>query len=160
MRGVWRFLVVLMCVLGASGAQVAAVGANPEKPLAGDDLKMAIKMNDVYARHLYSSVCVEGEKRGAVSVALSPEENAKRMQMFKSACDCLVDQILKESSPNDVIDYVTAINGGRKSTPESAGKIVRAFPNVPEGSAAEAKLLRIGDIGRDEKIRKDCGFAR
>ena len=149
-------LAVLICVMGSGGAKAA----DPDKPLAGADLEMAVKMNDVYARHMYSSVCIEHQKAYFLPRQLSVDDEAKKMQSFKDSCDCLTNRVLKESSPNDVIDYVTAMNGGKKSMPGTSGKKTKAFPDLPKGSQAEEKLMKIGQIGRDEKIRKDCGFTR
>ncbi len=158
MRGVWRLLAGMMCLVGAG-----SVGQAAEAPrqLSGADLEMAAKMNDAYARHMYSSACVDTQESYFIPPKTMPAaDKARILQSFKTSCDCLTANVMKAAAPNDVINYVTTVNGGRKSgsTPDEGE--TRAFPDLPQGSVEEQKMFKIIDVGRDPKIRKDCGFTR
>jgi len=127
-----------------------AVAADKPKQLTGDDLKMATQMNDIYARHLYSSSCLDGQKYEYAPKTLTPAEKAQRVESYKKSCDCMTNIVLKTISPNDAIDYVSTTAG---SMPLNAK---RAKPDANRVK----KFAEIAAINRDKQNRQQCGFKR
>ncbi len=126
-----------------------AHAADKQKPLTGRDLEDAKKMNDIYARHMYSSSCMERQKALYLPSTLTPAEIAERMAKYKESCDCLTDVILKTFTPNDLINYVTDMNGtfppGLKVRPKPDPLIVKKYAGIEE-------------INREIETRQKCGF--
>lgn len=140
---------VLMMALGLLGSfSAVAYAADANQPLTGRDLKDATEMNDVYARHMYSSNCMETQKAYMPNTLPQAEANALIAE-YKKSCDCVTDAVLKTFTPNDMISYVTDRAGilppGVKVRPKPDPNIVK-------------KYAQMAAIDRDIKTRKQCGF--
>lgn len=142
-----KFVLIMVMFSWISVAQAA----DQAQPLTGDNLKQATEMNHIYARHMYSSTCVEKRKAGYTPPTLTPEEQVKRMEEFKASCDCVADTILKQFTPNDLIGYVGDMDGtfppGLKVRPK------------PEPLVAQ-KYGKISAMTREIKARHQCGFKK
>ena len=140
-----KFVLVIILVLSISVAHAAEVDA----PLTGRDLEDATKMNDMYARHMYSSTCMERQKALYTPKTLTPAEIATRMGKFKESCDCMTDTILKKFAPNDLINYVGYLDGsfppGVKTRPKLDPLIVQKYRDISA-------------LNREIRTRQQCGF--
>lgn len=137
------FIVALVSFLSVAHAD------DNNKPLTGRDLEDATKMNDIYARHMYSSTCMERQKSLYTPKTLSPAEIAARMEKYKESCDCMTNEILKKFTPNDVIGYVTQLDGVLPPNVKS-----RAKPD----SVTAKKYFGISALNREIRTRQQCGF--
>ena len=145
-KGVFQkfvFIIVLFSFLSVAHA------ANNDKPLTGNDLKEATQMNDMYARHMFSSSCMERQKALYTPKTLSPAEIAARLEKCKESCDCLTDAILKKFTPNDLIGYIADMDGvfppGVKVRPKPDPLVAR-------------KYGQIAAMNREIRTRQQCGF--
>lgn len=131
-------------------------GIAQSKPLKGDDLETAQAMNDIYARHMLTSSCMERQKNYFIPYEISNEEKASRMASFKKGCDCITNTILETYSANDAIDYVTDAYGSviPKQT-KSEG--VEFVDNTKQGEKF-AKMTYTMNV--DTEFRKKCGFQK
>lgn len=144
-----RFVFMMILLSFVPVAQAASNDRQLPQQLTGSDLEQATKMNEIYARHMYSSTCMERQKALYTPRTLSPAELSARMVKYKESCDCLTDVILKKFTPNDVIDYVTDRDG---VFPPG----VKMRPN-PEPVVAK-KYAQIEAMNREIRTRKQCGF--
>lgn len=133
--------VVMMTMIFFSSAAYAA------EQLSASDMKTAIQLNKAYARHMYASSCVE-RQRMMMSPILTPAEKNGLMVGFQKSCDCLADGLLKDNNPNDVIGYVTYINGSIEPGTKKA---------KPDAQTKE-KNAKIMSYAFDKRNRSACGF--
>lgn len=144
-----KFLFIVALITCFSLVSLGANAASNNQPLTGSDLKEATEMNDLYARHMYSSTCVERQKALHVMSVLTADEQSKRVAGFKNTCDCITDAILKQVTPNDLINYVTDMDGtfppGVKTRPKPDPVVVK-------------KYAQIAAINREIRTRNQCGF--
>ena len=147
-------LAVLLISFSLLSSLSAFAADKAEQPLSGEDMKLAREMNEAYARHIYTSSCLNRQVGLFMPKMLTPEEKAKKIKSFKASCDCLADMVLKEATPNSVIDYVTRTSGTNKSVPD-AGKKAKDVKKVLERTQ---EFDRIGLISRGKETRKMCGF--
>ena len=143
----------LMCLSGAIAAEAADKQTPKQKPLQGKELEQAVQLNDVYARHLYATSCVERQKAYFLPPILSPEERASRLASYKASCDCQTDHILKTVKPNGLIGYVTSMNGSQIPSDQLAGRKPRELDG--QTKALYAKIMY---VNKDKNVRKKCGF--
>ena len=122
--------------------------AQSAEQLSASDMKMATEMNKVYAKHMYSSTCVDRQRMMFVPPILSAQEKASRMVSFQKSCDCLTDGLLNSFSPNDVIGFVTYFNGSVAPGTKKA---------KPDQQTAQ-KNAQIMMYARDKETRQGCGF--
>jgi len=137
-----NFLLFLLYLFIALPAQAADNG----KPLKGKELENAQAMNNIYARHILTSSCINRQVGFFMPSGISSEEKSLRMNAFKKNCDCAADIVMKNYSPNDVIDYVTDEVGGKKSQSKSDAAQNQKFK----------KMFHLMNV--DKKTRKTCGF--
>lgn len=137
------FILALVCV------STAAMAADKPVQLKGKDLEEAQQMNDIYARHMYSSSCVDRQKAFDTSDASTEAEKAGRMAEFKKSCDCMTDTVLKSFQPNDIISYVGDMNGAIPP-----GVTTRPKPDP----IMVNKYLKIAEINRNKENREKCGL--
>ena len=137
------FIVALVSFLSFAHAD------DNNKPLAGRELEDATKMNDIYARHMYSSTCMERQKALYTPKTLSSEEVAARMVKYKESCDCMTNEILKKFTPNDLIGYISQNEGALPP-----GAKTRKKPD----EAVAKKYHEIFMLNREIKTRQQCGF--
>jgi len=143
-----NFFIFTVLVLVSS----VAIAADKQTQLKGDDLKMAMQMNDMFARHLYSTVCLEEEKYFSLQKELVGNTRQEAILSLKSSCDCVTNVMMEKVSANDMIGYVTAMYGVNPSGSVEANKL----PNVSDKS----KFNKIGQLTRDLKMRRKCGFSK
>lgn len=136
-------ILVLVCM------STAAMAADKPVQLKGKDLEEAQQMNDIYARHMYSSSCVDRQKAFYIPNALTDAEKAGRIAEFKKSCDCMTDTVLKSFQPNDVISYVGDMSG---AFPPGVTKRPKLDPIIVK------KYAKIAEINRDKENRQKCGF--
>jgi hypothetical protein len=145
-----KFVFIFALISCLSVAHLAVAQAtNNDKPLTGSDLKDATQMNDMYARHMYSSTCVEKVKAYDTTIAATPADDAKKMAQFKKSCDCLTDAMLKSFTPNDLIGYVSDMQGAIPP-----GAKARATPT----QATIEKYGKIEVMNSQIEASRQCGF--
>ena len=137
---------LLMMITLFSVLSVAHAADNGQ--LSSSEMKTAVKMNEIYAHHMYSSSCLERQRMMYVSPILTPAEKNSLMVEYAKACDCLANKVLKDSNPNDVIGYVTYMDGSI----EPGTKRVKPDPQTRE------KNSKIMTLGHEPGNRKSCGF--
>ncbi|MBL8641053.1 MAG: hypothetical protein JNL76_02950 [Alphaproteobacteria bacterium] len=140
-----KFVFMIPLLLCLSVAQAA----ENNQALTGSDLKEAIEMNNIYARHMYSSTCMERQKALYMPRTLSQPEVAARILEYKKSCDCLTDVLLKTFTPDDLIKYVTDMDG---VFPPG----VRTRPKLDPVIAK--KYGQISAMNREIRLRQQCGF--
>lgn len=141
-----RILFILFLIVLAPSVYAADKNQN----LSGKELKEAVQMNDIYARHMFSSNCLERQKSFFIPMNMSEADKAARIQSFQKSCDCMTNVVMKSYLPNDVIDYVTKSSG---SVP-TGSSYVRPKPD-PAQARKFGKLMM---LSRDKQLRQSCGF--
>lgn len=131
---------------------VASFAASNPKQLSAKELEMAKQMNVAYAQHLYSSTCMDRQKSFFLPKGLTPDEQAKRNKGFQKSCDCLSGEVIKATSPNDVIDYITQTNGATLPNPSEDDKEIQVDET--------AEYTKIRKMSYDSDARRKCGFAQ
>ena len=133
-----------------------AYAAEKSKPLKGKDLETAQAMNDIYARHMLSSSCLERQKTYFIPYGISGQEKEARIASYKKNCECLTDTVLKSYSANDAIDFITQTQGAVEPV-KSQGKTIRSIPNNQQREKF-AKMTYMMNV--DKENRKNCGFQK
>lgn len=141
-----RHLVLTLMTI-CSFALPAAAAQNVEQ-LSGEDMKTAIEMNKIYARHMYSSSCVERQRQMFVPKILNAQEKAALMASYQKSCDCLTDGLMESFAPGDVISYITYMNGSVAPGTQKA---------KPDQQTMQ-KNAQIMSYARDKQVRNQCGF--
>lgn len=148
-------LIAVGVVTLAASAFAADTKKVEPKQLSGEDLKMAQEMNAAYARHMYNSACLMRQKTLYLPKILTDKEKEDRIKGFVKSCDCLADMSIKQTSPNDVIDFIT----------RNFGSHMPKAPSDKKNSASTPKPTRspqfdkIGVILRSKETRKSCGLS-
>lgn len=146
----------LLIIIFAAIILLPPQGFAQSKPLKGDDLETAQAMNDIYARHMLSSSCMERQKNYFIPYGISSEEKATRMASFKKGCDCMTNTILETYSANDVIDYVTDAYGS--VIPKQV--LVEGVEIILNGKQSEKFSKMTYTMNVDTEFRKKCGFQK
>lgn len=139
------FIVALVSFLSVAHA------ANNNQPLTGSDLRQATEMNNVYARHMYSSTCIQIQKAHTPIGSDTVEQQAAKAVEFKNTCDCVTNAILEKVAPNDVINYVTYSNG---ELPPGVTENAKLPKQIDE------KYAQIEAIEREIRTSNKCGFKK
>lgn len=130
--------------------------ADQSKPLKGKDLETAQAMNDMYARHILTSTCMERQKTYFIPYGISDQEKSVRLNSYKKSCDCITDTILKSYSANDAIGYVTESHGS-VAPQQSGSKTVKTVQSNQQREKF-GKMTYMMNV--DKENRKNCGFQK
>lgn len=133
-----------------------AYSADKSNPIKGKDLEKAQIMNDIYARHVLTSSCIDRQIGYFLPQGISSVEKSGRINAFKKNCDCIAETTLKNYSANDVIDYVTNTYGS--VMPKTAG--TKSVQNMGGDMQRQkfAKMTYLMNV--DKETRKNCGFQK
>ncbi len=149
---VLKLLCFVLSLWFVSTAQAAAIS----KPLTGRDLETAQAMNDIYARHMMTSSCIERQKVYFIPFGVTEQERKLRIESFAKSCECMTGAVLKTFTANDVIDYVTNTYGSVKP-PVAGAKVKRPQPNQQQAEKF-SKMNQMMNI--DKETRNKCGFQK
>ena len=154
MRCLFGSCVVVLMVLAASLLMPVDVYAEtPNKPLDAKEMELAVQMNKAYASHVYASTCFDRQRSLFVPKILNKEEVAKRLASIQKSCDCMADLVIKATSPNDVIDYITERNGInlKKITSDKDGEF--EYTETPQ-------FTKIREMTYGDDLPRKCGFSK
>jgi hypothetical protein len=143
-------------MLFVSFVLLSVQGFAESKVLKGDDLETAQAMNDIYARHMLSSSCMERQKTYFIPYVISNQEKSSRMASFKKGCDCITNTILETYSPNDAIDYVTSTYGSVSPKQDKAKGVQIVQSNQQREKFAKMTYT----MNVDKEFRQKCGFQK
>lgn len=133
-----------------------AYSEDKSNSIKGKDLEKVQIMNDIYARHVLTSSCIDRQIGYFLPQGISPAEKSERINAFKKNCECIAETALKDYSANDVIDYVTNAYGS--VMPKTAGtkSAQKTGDNIQRQKYAEMSYL----MNVDKETRKNCGFQK
>lgn len=158
------FATLLLVLMLCSSPLSVWAGDVQGAPLKGEELEIARKMNEAYARSMYSSICLDRQRALFMPVILTPEEKSKKLKEFSQSCECLADMVIKETSPNDVIGFVTKYNGKNTAkSKENGGQPKELNANGHKIQTAvrhDQQTAKLWEITTGKESRKKCGFSQ